>query len=71
MDLVATPTQIEALRKIKPESKVLIRMTGDKAYRNLDKKDVDSFKDSVALLLFIYDTIQKAVAGKTIPDSPT
>lgn len=68
-DFMASDKQISALRKIKPESKVLIRFTGDKGYISLKKDEVKSVKEEIQNILFIYDKLNSAVADKTIPDT--
>ena len=63
-NFVATDAQIEALRKMKPDSDVNIRLTGSKGYVSLKKSDIQSFKSEVANLLFIYDAINHALDAK-------
>lgn len=60
----ATDAQIAALRKVKPDSDVNIRLTGSKGYVSLRKIDIQSFKGEVENLLFIYDSINRALDAK-------
>jgi len=67
-DFIANESDIAALRKITPASKIVIRLSGDKGYVNLEKKGKGSdyvkiFKDSIIEDLFIYDSINRAVTG--------
>ncbi|MDO3517747.1 hypothetical protein [Ralstonia pseudosolanacearum] len=66
-DFVATEDQIHALRKIKPDSKVLIRITGKKGYMTLTKSDTSTVKSKIIEVLRVYDTILEAVRDKIPP----
>lgn len=61
---IASEQQIASLRKIKPESTLLIRFTGQNGHISLDKKRIEYFKSEIANALFIYDTINHALDGK-------
>lgn len=65
--------QIEALRKITKESKVIIRITGDSGYTTVDKTDVDFFKQDIGNLLQIYDHLTATLKGHIppVPSAPT
>lgn len=63
-DFVATLSQIEALRKIKQESVVLVRITGSKGYITFDKGDASSAKESLMNIVKVYDALDNAVKNK-------
>ncbi|NKI72358.1 hypothetical protein GN109_23305 [Collimonas pratensis] len=66
---VADDNDILALRKINKNSKVLIRFSGTKGYKNLQRETkkggnaVDTFKMDIVDALYAYDSLSKAVAG--------
>ncbi|MBC3879348.1 hypothetical protein H8K38_16175 [Undibacterium sp. FT79W] len=73
---IADASNIAALRKIKPTSKVIIRITGDKGYVNVDgdgtgkSKEIDAtevFIDSIMRSLAIYDTLNMALENHIPP----
>jgi hypothetical protein len=66
VDFVATPEQIDSLRKIKPDSKILIRVTGEKGYIILDKR-VLSHNAVIINAIGVYDALNNAVKDK-IPE---
>lgn len=63
VDFVATQEQIEELRKIKTDSKILIRITGDKGYVSLDKY-ILSHNEVIINAIGIYDALNIAVKDK-------
>lgn len=71
--LLATELEINALRKISSDSKVLIRLTGNKGYVNITvpnrgKMDaIGNFKGDIHTALVIYDAINKAIDGHIPP----
>ncbi|MFZ6760998.1 hypothetical protein ACO0K9_27655 [Undibacterium sp. Ji50W] len=74
-DLVATEQDIDALRKIHPESKVLVRISGDKGYVNLIGKNkrheidaIEDFQRDIVSAIVIYDEISKAIKGHIPPN---
>lgn len=72
-DIILSGDALRPLRKITKESKIAIRLTGERAYVNLKKDGIDpvgSFKDSIIESLFIYDSIERATAGH-MPDRKT
>lgn len=69
-DFFATEEQIAALRKIGQESNLLVRLTGDKGYVSLNKKEISDLKGEIANLLFVYDKINQALDGN-VPSEPT
>lgn len=73
---IADASNIAALRKIKPTSKVIIRITGDKGYVNVEgngtgkSKGLDFtevFIDSIMRSLAIYDTLNMALENHIPP----
>jgi hypothetical protein len=63
-DFIATDLEIENLRKIKAESKVLIRISGEKGYMTLSGRDTSDVKKKIIEVLHVYGTIQAAVRDK-------
>jgi hypothetical protein len=63
---IATPEDIAGLRKIRPDSKVLIRITGKKGYVMVDKFETMAFKENILDTLQIYDLMTTAL----IPHQP-
>lgn len=70
IDFIASDLEIAALRKIKPDSNLLIRLTGKKGYVNLPKKDVKNIKADLGELVFVYDKINAALEGNVPPAAP-
>lgn len=68
-DFIASEDQIQGLRRIRADSKVLVRFTGEKGYMSLPKDDVKHFQEETQNLIFVYDKLSQAVAGKTRPSS--
>lgn len=68
-DFIVTEEQIAALRKIGQESNLLVRLTGDKGYVSLNKKEISDLKSEIANLLFAYDKINHALDGN-VPSEP-
>jgi len=73
-DLAATEQDIDTLRKIRPESNVLIRISGDKGYVNLigknKRKEIDAieeFQRDIVSSILMYDAIGKAIEGHIPP----
>lgn len=64
VDFIATPAQIEALRKIKPEGKFLVRITGEKGYITLDKEESSETKELLINVIRVYDSLNNAVKDK-------
>ncbi|MGB6056315.1 MAG: hypothetical protein WBG17_13875 [Burkholderiaceae bacterium] len=64
---VATDADLQALRKISPASKVLVRLTGKKGYVSVKPKDAEEFKKEIINALYIFDTIKSAVSGHLPP----
>jgi hypothetical protein len=69
-DFIANKDQIEALRHIKPDSKVVIRITGTRGYMTLGKSDTATVKSKIIEVVRVYDSIQGAVKDM-IPPSGT
>jgi hypothetical protein len=72
-DFIVDAKGIATLRKISGSSKVIVRITGDKGYTNLngdDKKKainaIKSFKADIANALRLYDALGKAVENHTL-----
>ena len=66
---IADADEISALRKITEKSTVLIRLTGDKGFVNVDKQGVDFFKSDVIDGLYVYDAINEAVESHLPPST--
>jgi hypothetical protein len=66
VDFIVTKTQIEALHKIKLESTVVVRITGEKGYITLDKLEASTVKESIVNMVQVYDALNSAVKD-TIP----
>jgi len=66
-DLITTSADINGLRKIKKESSVSIRLTGEKGFVTLKKDFVGYFKDEIRDALFIYDKMNDALDGHIPP----
>ncbi|MEX3983958.1 hypothetical protein AB4Y45_33775 [Paraburkholderia sp. EG287A] len=58
---LATPEDIAGLRKIRPDSKVLIRITGKKGYVMVNKREASAFRANIIDSLQIYDLMTAAL----------
>lgn len=67
VDFIASDEQIAALRKVGPESTILVRINGRDSFVSLDKPQLESVRDEVLNLLHIYDAISAATTGKIPP----
>lgn len=63
-DFITTDLEIEDLRKIKPESNVVIRLSGEKGYITLSSRDTSDVKRKIIEVLRVYGAIQTAVKDK-------
>lgn len=70
IDFVASDAELAALRKIKADSNLLIRLTGKKGYANLPKDAVKLVKGEVETLVLVYDKMSAALEGKIPPAVP-
>ena len=73
-DIGLTDSEIESLRKISPDSKIIIRFTGRKGYISLKKKGKyenppEEFKRDWLDAIRIYDLMNKSVEGHLPPKS--
>ncbi|ODV43099.1 hypothetical protein AWV79_20310 [Cupriavidus sp. UYMMa02A] len=50
-DFIATADQIQALRKIKPDSRIIVRVTGKKGYITLNNSETSDVKNRVIEVL--------------------
>lgn len=66
-DFIATPEDIEGLRKIHPDSKIVIRISGKKGYVTVDKFMTKQFHDNIQDALRMYDAITAALASHQLP----
>ena len=64
---LATPDDIAGLRKIRPDSKVLIRITGRKGYVMVDKRGTAAFQSNILDSLQIYDLMTAALTPHLPP----
>jgi hypothetical protein len=68
-DFIATDKDIAALRKINGKSEILVRISGDKGYVNLNSEskkvisEIEIFKLDVISAIRIYDATSKAIEG--------
>ncbi|OJA50149.1 hypothetical protein BGV66_04445 [Burkholderia ubonensis] len=69
-DFIVNNDQIEALRRMKSDSKVVVRITGTKGYMTLSKNDTAAVKNKIIEVIRVYDLIQGAVKD-VIPPSGT
>ena len=67
-DFVATPDDIEGLRKIHPNSKIVIRISGKKGYVTVDKFMTGQFRDNIQDALRMYDAMTGALSSHQLPD---
>jgi hypothetical protein len=58
---IASPEDIAALRKIRPDSRLLIRITGKKGYVMVNKQWTSTFQSSILDSLQIYDLMTAAL----------
>ncbi|MGY8624296.1 hypothetical protein [Chromobacterium violaceum] len=66
---IASPEEIEALRKIVMAKKVLIRISGSKGYVMVKPRQTGEFVTEVKTTLATYDALSKALEGKIPPHS--
>jgi hypothetical protein len=77
LNLVLTDADITGLRKIQENSNVVIRLSGDKGYVTMyadkpnskkpESDDMHMFKSQLENVLYLYDSITKAVTGHIPP----
>ena len=65
---IATPEDIAGLRKIRPDSKVVIRITGKKGYVTVNKRWTASFQANILDTIQIYDLMTAALTPHLPPD---
>lgn len=65
---------IDALRKVVNSAKVVVRLTGDKGYVNLDSKakfnSLEEFKEDIQSAIAVYDVIRAATKDHIPPKTP-
>jgi len=66
-DFKATPEDIEGLRKIRPDSKIVIRISGKKGYVTVDKFMTGQFRDNIQDALRMYDAMTAALSPHQPP----
>lgn len=70
-DAMMSQDEIKALRKISDSSKVLVRLSGDKGYINLESKkkfnETDEFKRDIQSAVRVYDSIDLAIKDHLPP----
>lgn len=64
---VLTDAEVDALRQLAKAEKVIIRLSGDKGYVNVDKKYVQAFLKDWPAALLAYDDLHAAVADHIPP----
>jgi hypothetical protein len=66
-DFVATPDDIEGLRKIHPDSKIVIRISGKKGYVTVDQFMTGQFRNNIQDALRMYDAMTAALSSHQMP----
>lgn len=68
-DFIATESEIANLRKITADSKLLIRLTGQKGYFSISADNSKNFRDEIINTLNIFDFLNKSLDGHIPPTS--
>lgn len=66
-DFIASEEQIDALRKIRPDSAIIVRISGRRSYTTVDQDKLEGMRDEIINLLAIYDRISAATKDKLPP----
>jgi hypothetical protein len=64
---IATQETISGLRKIRPDSKVMIRITGKRGYVMVNKRWTASFQSNILDTLQVYDLMTAALGSRLPP----
>ncbi|MEM5314197.1 hypothetical protein [Paraburkholderia sp. JHI869] len=64
---MATPQDIDALRKVRPDSKVLIRITGKKGYVTVEKMQTRTFISNIVDAIQLFDLMTAALKDHQPP----
>ncbi|SAL67570.1 hypothetical protein AWB69_07789 [Caballeronia udeis] len=66
-NFIATPADIEGLRKIHPDTKLVIRLSGKKGYVTVDKMMTSQFRANIQDSLKIYDAMTASLSSHIPP----
>lgn len=67
-NFIASEEEVNSLRKVVSADSVIIRITGEKAYATVEKKDAEASKEDLAKMLKVFDKLDSATKSK-IPDN--